>query len=303
MPIPDLPLVSPETNHIIKHPAAFALQVLRAFNANQGLLLAGAVEYYTLLSIVPLLILVVMGLAHFVEQAALFETLRRALEWVVPGQSTALVRELASFLEHRAALGWVLFGTLLFFSTLAFRVLESAISVIFLHRLATRKRSFFVSMLFPLCYIVFIAFALFAGTVVLANLVAFGQENLLVFGASWSLSGLSKATLYLIAVAVEILMISQSSASWPGGRTSIRQALIGGATGGLLWELSRHGLVWDFNTLSQVNVFYGSLTTAIVVLLSFEIAATLLLVGAQVIAEYEKIGGGDVMAKVETPIA
>jgi uncharacterized BrkB/YihY/UPF0761 family membrane protein len=35
---------------------------------------------------------------------------------------------------------------------------------------------------------------------------------------------------------------------------------------------------------------YGSLTTAIVVLLSLEIAATLLLLGAQVISEYERIG-------------
>ena len=35
---------------------------------------------------------------------------------------------------------------------------------------------------------------------------------------------------------------------------------------------------------------YGSLTTAIVVLLSLEIAATLLLFGAQVISEYERLG-------------
>ena len=75
----------------------------------------------------------------------------------------------------------------------------------------------------------------------------------------------------------------------PVGRISARHALIGGATAGLLWEIIRHGLVWYFTTLSQVNVVYGSLTTAIVVLLSFEIAATLLLVGAQVIAEYERI--------------
>ncbi|HYP72238.1 MAG TPA: ribonuclease R, partial [Variovorax sp.] len=34
---------------------------------------------------------------------------------------------------------------------------------------------------------------------------------------------------------------------------------------------------------------YGSLTTAIVVLLSLEIAATLVLFGAQVIAEYERL--------------
>jgi uncharacterized BrkB/YihY/UPF0761 family membrane protein len=35
---------------------------------------------------------------------------------------------------------------------------------------------------------------------------------------------------------------------------------------------------------------YGSLTTAIVVLLSLEIAATFLLFGAQVISEYERVG-------------
>ena len=60
----------------------------------------------------------------------------------------------------------------------------------------------------------------------------------------------------------------------------------------MLWEITRHVLVWYFATLSQVNVVYGSLTTAIVVLLSLEIAATLLLLGAQVISEYERLGIG-----------
>ena len=290
-------LVTPEVKQIISHPATFALQVIKAFRANQGLLLAGAVAYYTLLSIVPMLILVVIGLSHVVDQAVLLETLRRALEWVVPGQSKAMVQELAAFLEHRTVVGWVLLGTMLFFSSLAFSVLESAISVIFLHRVKTHKRHFLVSLGLPFGYIAFIALALFAGTFVLANLLAIGQENLLVFGSSWSLSGLSRATLYIIGVGVEILLISSIYFFMPVGRISARHALIGGATAGLLWEIIRHALVWYFTTLSQVNVVYGSLTTAIVVLLSFEIAATLLLVGAQVIAEYERIG----MAPSDTP--
>ena len=41
---------------VLGHPAAFGWQTLKAFRANQGLLLAGAVAYYALLSIVPLLI-------------------------------------------------------------------------------------------------------------------------------------------------------------------------------------------------------------------------------------------------------
>jgi uncharacterized BrkB/YihY/UPF0761 family membrane protein len=60
----------------------------------------------------------------------------------------------------------------------------------------------------------------------------------------------------------------------------------------VLWELTRHVLVWYFATLSQVSVVYGSLTTSIVVLFSLEIGATALLLGAQVISEYERVGRG-----------
>jgi YihY family inner membrane protein len=289
-PMSHITLVTPEARQIIKHPAAFVLQVIKAFRANQGMLLAGAVAYYTLLSMVPLLILVVIGLSHVVAQSELLDTLRRALEWVAPGQSKALVQELATFLENRMVVGWMLLGTMLFFSSLAFSVLESAISVIFLHRMKEHKRHFLVSATLPFGYIAFIALALFAGTFVLENLLVFGQENLQVFGYSWSLGGLSRVTLYTIGVGVEILLISSIYFFMPVGHISVRHALIGGTTAGLLWEIIRHGLVWYFTTLSQVSVVYGSLTTAIVVLLSFEIAATLLLVGAQVIAEYERNG-------------
>ena len=86
---------------VLQHPGAFALQTLKAFRANQGLLLAGAVAYYALLSIVPLLILIVIALSHVIDQAELLQTLGRYLEWLVPGQSRAIVGELANFLEHR----------------------------------------------------------------------------------------------------------------------------------------------------------------------------------------------------------
>ncbi len=82
----------------------------------------------------------------------------------------------------------------------------------------------------------------------------------------------------------------------PAGRLAWRHALIGGVTATVLWEITRHVLVWYLTTLSQVTVVYGSLTTAIVVLLSLEVAATLLLFGAQVISEYERIGARRVEA-------
>lgn len=53
--------------YVLLHPLAFIWRVLKSFMANQGLLLAGAVAYYALLSIVPLLILSVFALSHLVS--------------------------------------------------------------------------------------------------------------------------------------------------------------------------------------------------------------------------------------------
>lgn len=273
---------------VVKHPAKFALQVIGAFRANQGLLLAGAVAYYALLSIVPLLILIVIALSHFFDQAELLATLGHALEWVAPGQSKAVVKELADFLGARVAVGWVLLGTMLVFSSLAFTILENAMSVIFMHRVIEKRRHFLVSMLIPFAYIFALGLALFVGTLVQASLAAVGEESMVVLGRAYSLGGMSGLLLYLCGVLLEILLIASIYLVMPFGRISILHALIGGATAGILWEIVRHGLVWYFGHISQVSVVYGSLSSAIVVLLSFEIAAALLLLGAQVIAEYER---------------
>ena len=287
-------LINPRIAHVLKNPAAFALQVLRAFRANQGLLLAGAVAYYALLSIGPLLILMVIALSHVIDQDVLLVTLRRALEYVVPGAGKAVVVELKAFLDHREVIGWILLITMLFFSSLGFKVLENAISVIFLHRVAVRSRHWIVSLLLPFGYIICIGAALLVTTFVLADLMSIGESQLVILGHSWPLFGFSHFMLYVAGVIVEILLISAIYYFMPVGRLSAQHALIGGAAAGLLWEIIRHALSWYFGTLSQVNVVYGSLATAIIVLLSLEVAATLLLLGAQVIAEYERIEIGQV---------
>lgn len=278
---------------ILQHPGAFALKVLKSFRANQGLLLAGAVAYYALLSMVPLLIVTMIALSHVIDQTELLQTLGRYLEWLLPGQSKAIVAELANFMTHREVIGWVLLATMLFFSSLAFTVLENAMSVIFFHRVAIRRRHFLISALLPYCYILALGVGLLLVTLVSGSLQAIGQESVDLLGHTWSLRGVSGTLLYLLGLGGEILVLTSVYLVMPVGRLSLRHALLGGVTAALLWEMTRHVLVWYFATLSQVNVVYGSLTTAIVVLLSLEIAATLLLFGAQVIAEYERVDEED----------
>jgi YihY family inner membrane protein len=269
---------------------AFAIRTLKAFKANQGLLLAGAVAYYALLSILPMLILLVIALSHVVAQDQLMAATARYMDWLVPGQGGALTGELARFLLHREVLGWVLLGTMIFFSSLAFTVLENAMSVIFLHRVAIRRRRFVVSAVMPYLYIVCLGMGMLLVTLVSGSLQAMGERSVEFLGHTWGLGGLSGGLMYLLGLAGEVLVITSIYLVMPVGRLSWRRALIGGATAALLWEITRHVLVWYLATLSRVGEVYGSLTTAIVILLSLELAAIVLLFGAQVIAEYERMG-------------
>lgn len=275
---------------VLRHPGRFLLDALSHFRANQGLLLAGAVAYYALLSIVPLLILMLIGLSQLVDPIELLETLERYLEWLLPGQAHGLVTELARFLNNRGVIGWVLAITMIFFSSLAFTVLENAMSVIFIHRVAIRRRHFLVSAILPYCYILVLSVGLLVVTVVAGGLQTIGARHLEVLGHDWSLDRLSGWLLYLLGFLGEILLLTSIYLVMPVGRLSVRHALIGAMFAAVLWEVSRHLLVWYFSTLSQVGRVYGSLTTAIIVLLSLEIGATLLLFGAQIIADFERGG-------------
>lgn len=283
-------VINNRARQVFSNPGAFAIRTLKGFRDNQGLLLAGAVAYYSLLSLVPLLILLVIALSHVIDQTELLQTLGRYLEWALPGQSKPILVELANFLLRRNVVSWVLLGSMLFFSSLAFTVLENAMSVIFVHRVAIHRRRFLISAMRPYFYNVFLGVGLLLMTLVSSGLQAMGSESIEFLNHHWSLGGFSGVLLYLLGLCGEILVITSIYMVMPVGRLLLRHALIGGVTAALLWEFTRHILVWYFSTLSQVRVVYGSLTSGIVVLLSLEIAATFLLFGAQVISEYEQIG-------------
>ncbi|MBY0508754.1 MAG: YihY/virulence factor BrkB family protein [Rhodospirillaceae bacterium] len=259
---------------------------------NQGLLLSGAIAYYALLSLAPLLILMLMLLSLLFSEEQLLRALREYLEFFVPGQSRPLIEGLQGFFENQSVVGPVLFFTMLFFSSLAFSALESAMSVIFFHRVSIKRRHFIVSALMPYLFIIFLAAGLIVVTVVTGLLQGIGARTLSIMGELRSLGPLATAFLYLFGVFGEVLLLSAIYLVMPVGRLSLRHALIGGSVATMLWEITRHGLRWYYTTVSQIQVVYGSFATSVGVLLSVEIGAIVLLMGAQVIAEYERMGRG-----------
>lgn len=281
--------VSKTARHVLRHPVAFAWLTLTAFSRNQGLLLAGAVAYYTLLSAVPLLILSVIVLSHFVSQQELLGALGEYLDWLVPSQSSAVLSDVAGFLRHRLANSAILVSVMVFFSSLAFAVTEKAMAIIFPSRGRVKKRHVLVSAVLPYFFAFVLGAALMGVTVASVVLQELGEESVHFLGHTFALRGIAGLLLYLVGVAAETVILTTVYLVLPVGAVRANHAFFGGLVASILWEAVRHVLLWYFSTVSMASVVYGSLTTAVIALLSLEIAATLFLFGAQVISEYERL--------------
>lgn len=180
-----------------------------------------------------------------------------------------------------------------FFSSLAFTGLENALSIIFVHRVAIRRRHFLLSAIVPYLFSLSLGIGVLMVTLVSSSLHAVAQDSIVLFGHSFPLTDATRVVLYLCGFSGEVLVLAAIYLVIPSTRTTLRHAFAGALVAGGLWEITRRILVWYFATLSQVSVVYGSLATAIVVLFSLEALATLMLFGAQLIAEYERFGRPD----------
>lgn len=284
---------------VISHPGRFAIDVLKGFRDNQGLLLAGAVAYYTLLSIIPVFALVLIVLSYFIDTEILLETLSTFLMMATPTRTEQLITHLEAFLANWKVIGAIGILLLVFFSSLAFTVLENAMSAIFFHRRLKHRRHFLVSALIPYIYILLLTAGFLVVSLMAGWLHQHSAETPSLFGIEINMTQTTATVLYALGVFGEVLLLTSVYLVMPVGQLAWSHALIGGIAATALWEVTRHVLIWYFSTLSFVSVIYGSLATTIVILLSFEFAAIILLLGAQVIAEYERIDHGGVTPREE----
>ena len=267
---------------------SFLINVLHDFRRNQGLLLAGAIAYYTLLSIVPMSILALIVLSHFVEEGQLFYTLSTYIEMMIPGYAATLTEQVRVFLQHGRSVGSFVFLAMLFFSSIAFTVLESAMSVIFFHRVRTQRRHFLLSAIIPYAYIFLIGLGILLVSFIAGAIETHSGRQLVILGWVLSLEGSSFVALYVIGILGEVLLLTSFYLVMPVVRITFRHALMGGTIATVLWEITRRVLVWYYTFLSSVNLIYGSFATSVVALLSTEAIAIIILLGAQVIAELER---------------
>jgi YihY family inner membrane protein len=209
------------------------------------------------------------------------------LEMVIPGYAATLTEQVAAFLEHRKVVGSIGFICMLFFSSTAFTMLENAMSVIFFQHVRIQRRKFFISAIIPYVYIIAMGVGVVLVSFIVGEIEQLASSNVAILGWSLEPGSATWFALYILGIAGEVLMFTSIYLVMPVIRVRFRHALIGGITAAVLWEVTRRVLIWYYATISTVNVIYGSITITVVALLSIEVVAVILLLGAQVIAEFE----------------
>jgi hypothetical protein len=117
------------------------LTVLKAFKAIRACYSPAHWPTTSFFPIIPLLTFLLLMLSHVVNEDALLATLSRYLGLVIPGASEVVLAQVRGFLQHREVASWFVLASMLFFSSLAFTVLENAMSIIFVHRVKKKHET------------------------------------------------------------------------------------------------------------------------------------------------------------------
>ncbi|MCB1130105.1 MAG: YihY/virulence factor BrkB family protein [Verrucomicrobiae bacterium] len=267
----------------------FAVRVLRDFFLrNNGLLLSGAVAYNALLSLIPLATVLVVIFSQFFDKEILIESITREAALLAPSSQEMLTGLIESFLDSRKLAGGIGVVVLLFFSSIGFRVLENAFAIIFHRPVPTLRRKFWVSALMPYLFIALIALGLIVLTVISAWFERSSGFTYQIAGLDFGVGSAFGVALYLAGLLGLVLLFTTLYKVMPMTKISFRLALTGGATAAALWELLRHLLTRYFESISYVGMIYGSMATTIIVLLTMEAGALIVLLGAQVIADLQR---------------
>ncbi|BBI64909.1 hypothetical protein HSBAA_62150 [Vreelandella sulfidaeris] len=248
---------------------------------------AGGLQY-TALHRAAFAVLVVL-LTQVVDQQHLLNVLAIQARHMAPAHAEVLLEAVRSLLDSRDVIGILSFPILLLFSSFAFRMLEDALAIIFHAPESPHiKRSVWVSVMLPYAFMVVLGAGLMALTLVVTLASSLNTLVFLLFERELPLANFSEPVLNLASFIGVFLLFSAIYKVLPVVRIALHRAVVGGFVAALMWEGVRLLLVYYFANLSFVNAVYGSLATLVIVLISLEVGAIILLLGAQVIAELER---------------
>jgi membrane protein len=259
----------------------------RAFSKDGCMNLSAAIAFYSILSFIPFLFILISGASLILGSSD--EAFLMAINFfnhLFPKTGLLIFREVQTISQRAGVIGWVGLLSMLWTASIIFSSLEYAMGVVFR---VERRRTLIKSKLLAMAMvpasgaIFFLSLFVTVVTRIMANFeiplwgIYLGSSRFFEF-----LVG------YLFPYLVLAVAFTAVYKVIPNTPISFRHALAGGTSCAFLFESAKHFFTGFIGTYSRYGVVYGSLEAIVILVVWAFYSACILLFCAEVVSAYRR---------------
>jgi|YelNatPaOPRAMG01_1025707.scaffolds.fasta_scaffold11137_7 membrane protein len=262
---------------------SYCAKIHKNYNRHSGALMAAAISFFALLSLIPILslTLAILGLTLGTSPVMLHKIQDGLMDYF-PSSGMILYDALLNAHQHQGALGILGIGGLLYSASVIFANLESAFNSIW-HVEIKRK---WIRQRFVALYTALIAiFMVFCSIAITSAITWLESKRLQIMGLRsgnipflWQSAGHGVPILFSIALFTFLYrLVPNRPVPW-------KNALLGGLFSGVTWEIAKNLFAIYMVHFSSYNRIYGSLGGVIILMVWIYFSTFILLHGAEIVA-------------------
>jgi membrane protein len=252
-------------------------QALKKFNEDSGFFLSAGIAFNILINLIPfiLLLIALVGTVLYNDQEVL-DYIHAYSRDLAPALDPKVMKNLMDVIQNRQIVGILGFVGLLWFSTWLFSSLRIAFNIVFR---VEKSRGLLLGIGIDLLMILLAGILLLLSMILssgAAFLPAYQGRIPIAIGPTvqWLIE-------YLLPFLLTFCMFFLIFKIVPNKKIHIKSALQAALFTGLLWEVAKHLFTWYVVHLAQYSIFYGSLSTPVILVLWVYYSSTILIVGGE----------------------
>jgi membrane protein len=255
------------------------------FAAERGSEASASMAYYTLFSIFPMLLALIVIGSFFVDRTVVQNQLLNVLQGIIPGVEEVIIGNIEQVLQLRGAVSFFALVSLTWSATSVFNILVKNINRAFPKAAVP---DFFKGRLMGFYMILFLITLMLVsfGVSTLSGLVPaikvplndrYLHETLI-----WQIGG------FLVPIGFNFLMFWALYYWVPTVKVERKASILGALVAGVAWELLNNAFTWYLSSgFSQYRLVYGSVGMIVAFLFWIYLTATIMLLGAHLTASIQ----------------
>ena len=259
----------------------------RSFTLDGCMNLSAAIAFYSILSLIPFLFLLLSGASLILGSSdAAYLMVINFINQVIPKTGLLIFKEVQTGSQRAEVLGWVGLFSMLWTASVIFSSLEYAMGVVFR---VERRRSFVKSKLMAIAMVPACGAVFFLSLIVTAAARIMANLQIPLWGINL---GGSHFFEFLVAYLLPYLVLAAGFTAVyklvPNTAVALRHAIAGGASCALLFEGAKHFFTWYIGGYSKYGVVYGSLEAIVILVVWTFYSSSILLFCAEVVSAYRR---------------